>query len=296
MDSTTTTITENSNNIMNKPESFKKTGLGAHLKSAREAMRLTEKEAAARLHLNVSIITLIENENFADGPPATFMRGYLRSYARLLNLSENEITLTLKDLENFMPSSITATPAIQIKPPKDNERNLHWLTYVIVLVLLMLVSVWWSSHSRYVIADVPPTTQATVDAKPAAMPSNATPAEPNATTTTTAGLAQSATPQQKTTETQTPATAAAAATPVVPTTALTVAPDATSTAAILPGIPTTAAGSAAITTPATATPSETPAPTATAETKPSKKSTLSKLKMALPEPDVDYNQDENNNE
>ncbi len=296
MDSTTTIISENNNTIMNKPESFKKTGLGAHLKSAREAMRLTEKEAAARLHLNASVITLIENENFADGPPATFMRGYLRSYARLLNLSENEITLTLKDLESSMPSSITATPAIQIKPPKDNERYLHWLTYVIVLVLLILVSVWWSSHSRYVIADVPPTTQATtVDAKPATMPTDATPAAPNtsATATTTAGPAESTTPQQKTTEPQIPTAAAAVTTPVLPTT---VAPASTSTTAILPGISTTAAGTATMTTPATATPSETPAPIVSAAPKPSKKSALSKLKMALPEPDVDNNQDENNND
>ena len=46
-----------------------------------------------------------------------FIRGYLRSYARLLNLSENEITLTLKDLENAIPSS-SSIPVIPLKTQK----------------------------------------------------------------------------------------------------------------------------------------------------------------------------------
>ncbi len=291
MDSTTT-ISEHSNHIMNTPEPLKKTGLGAHLKFAREAMRLTEKEAAARLHLNVNIITLIENENFAGGPPATFMRGYLRSYARLLNLSENEITLTLKDLESSMPSSLTSAPVQQLKPAKDDERYFHWLTYVIVLVLLILVSVWWSSHSRYVIADVPPTTHETTDAKTATPTSMTSPAETNTSATatpTTAVLPSDTAPLQMT-------GAAASSTPGTPPTVLappTLAAPETSTAA------TPLEVSAPISNATVVTPSPIASeitPTVSEGKKPAKKSTLSKLKMALPEPDVDSNQDENNND
>ncbi len=189
MDSTVI-IAEDSNKIMNKPEPFKKTGLGERLKSAREAMQLTDKEAAARLHLNITIIALLENENFMDGPPTTFIRGYLRAYARLLNLSDNEITLTLKNLENSIPSSSsTPVPVVPMKTKTYNERYLHWLTYVIGLVLIVLVSVWWSSHSRYVIADVPPA-PAAINTK--TTPS-VTPAEPNSAST----IATTATPAQQ---------------------------------------------------------------------------------------------------
>jgi cytoskeleton protein RodZ len=153
MDSTIV-IAEDSNNIMNKPETLKKTGLGERLRTAREAMRLTPKEAAARLHLNVNIIALMENESFTDGPPAAFMRGYLRSYARSLNLSENEIQLTLKSLESSLPYQTTA-PIINLPRAHQGERYLRWLTYLIVLTLCALVSIWWSSHSRYATVDVP---------------------------------------------------------------------------------------------------------------------------------------------
>src|SRR5689334_12090930 len=107
---TTIVIANDTNSTMNNAEPAKKTGLGARLKAARETMQLTEKEAATRLHLNTNIISIIENENFANGPPATFIRGYLRSYARLLNISENEIKLTLQELESAMPSSSTIIP------------------------------------------------------------------------------------------------------------------------------------------------------------------------------------------
>jgi cytoskeleton protein RodZ len=153
---TTIVVADDINSIMNNPEPVRKTGLGARLKATREALQLTEKEAAARLHLNVNIISIIENENFADAPPATFIRGYLRSYARLLNISENEIKLTLKELESAIPSSCTITPALkQIQPVHYSEHHLRWLTSLIIVILVILVSLWWRSHSGYAITDLP---------------------------------------------------------------------------------------------------------------------------------------------
>ncbi len=267
MDSTIT-VSENNNSIMNKLEPFKKTGLGERLKSAREALQLTEKEVALRLHLNVTVVSLIESEDFAEGPPATFMRGYLRSYAKLLNLPESEIKSTLKELEAAMPSSTTPIPMAQVKPPKDNERYLHWLTYVIVVVLIVLVSVWWSSHSRYNIADVPTTPQPTAVATPAPAPAAApTPTVPNSTAAS-------------------PAPAAATVT--------TTAPPAKPEAAVQPTAPLQAAPGSITTPAAPATPTAVPIATTAPATPPpavpateTKKSTLSNLKMALPEPDVD---------
>lgn len=272
MDSTIVTSEENKT-IMNKPE-FKKTGLGQRLKSAREAMQLSEKEAAARLHLNVSMIALIENENFAEGPPATFMRGYLRSYARLLRLSENEIALTLKELENCIPSSsdISAVPVISTKPQQYNDRYLRWLTYVIILGLITLVSMWWKSHSRYVIATVAPVqtktdaapiaTTSSSETKPVSLPTAA------ATATTTSAV--------------TPPTATGAATAT--TTEATTTPEApitqTQSTTALPNASEPAA-SPAPTTPVT------PTPTVSAAAKATKPASLPHLKMVLPEPDTE---------
>src|SRR5579872_1499045 len=77
----------------------KTNGFGAYLKTARETMRLTVKEAAARLHLPPNTIEIMESENYLQGPPTIFLRGYLRSYARLLNISDSEVNKAIAQLE-----------------------------------------------------------------------------------------------------------------------------------------------------------------------------------------------------
>lgn len=156
MDNETAEIAiSNDVNMTNNPESVKITGIGERLKKAREAMHLTEKEAAARLYLNPKIILIIENETFADGPPITFMRGYLRSYARMLNLPENEIQAGLNGMESAFPQPKTTAPALHATPINYSDRYIRWITYLIVITLIALVCLWWNSHSKYVIADVP---------------------------------------------------------------------------------------------------------------------------------------------
>jgi cytoskeleton protein RodZ len=162
-------------------------GLGTRLKSAREAMSLTTKEAAAHLHLSVNIIDIIEKEQFADGPPPTFMRGYLRSYARLLNVPDHEISKTLKELEIAMPLKNAPLTVSNIRPIPQTDRYLHWITYLIIFTMVILVALWWHSHQRYIITDVPTKTTPAMapvvsDAPPAAA-EIVTPVEPATQTT-----------------------------------------------------------------------------------------------------------------
>jgi cytoskeleton protein RodZ len=122
-------------------------GIGMRLREARESMRLTEKDAAGRLHLNVKFILAMENEEFDNGFPPTFLRGYLRSYARLLCIPENEIESALKQLGMAAPTKM-GTPSLHIPISNQNEPYVRWLTYLVVIVLLILVGMWWTSHSH----------------------------------------------------------------------------------------------------------------------------------------------------
>jgi cytoskeleton protein RodZ len=125
------------------------TGFGARLKAAREALRLSEKDVAARLHLNIKIISIIENEQFENGPPMIFMRGYLRSYARVLNISDDEINVALSQLETTNPAVSVSTQR-GIKPPQPTSNKLvRGMTYLIILLLITLVAMWWrNTHTN----------------------------------------------------------------------------------------------------------------------------------------------------
>jgi len=59
---------------------------GAHLKWARERAGLTVNDVAARLRLHPAQVRAIEDENFKTLPEAAYVRGFVRSYARILDV------------------------------------------------------------------------------------------------------------------------------------------------------------------------------------------------------------------
>jgi cytoskeleton protein RodZ len=125
-------------------------GLGNRLRATRESLRISEKDAAARLRLNPRIIPLMENEDFDNDLPPTFMRGYLRSYMRMLNIPEEEINTTVSRIETTLPQDPTANspPILSTRPANQSYRYLRMMTYVVPVVLAALVCSWWVSHPK----------------------------------------------------------------------------------------------------------------------------------------------------
>ena len=64
---------------------------GVRLRQAREALGLTQQMVAERLCLKVSTIRDIEEDKAQANLASTFHRGYIRSYAKLVHLPEDEL-------------------------------------------------------------------------------------------------------------------------------------------------------------------------------------------------------------
>jgi cytoskeletal protein RodZ len=137
---------------MNQPKRL--TGFGQRLREAREKAKLTERDASARLHLKPHLIGIFEEEDFDNTLPKTFLRGHLRSYARLLNFNEDEIEDALTNcglsahVNNVLTSQKAKTTSYKL------DRYLHWSTYIVTAVLLVLVGMWWQSHTRFTATDM----------------------------------------------------------------------------------------------------------------------------------------------
>jgi cytoskeleton protein RodZ len=130
--------------------------IGERLRSARKSLRLSEKEAASRLNLTVKVIDIMETEDFHKGPPATFMRGYLRSYGRLLNFNENEINIAIQEFNLTLPPTVPSlSSTLQKKEEAPQlDRYLRWSSYFVISLLLGLVVIWWTSHPRFNEAEI----------------------------------------------------------------------------------------------------------------------------------------------
>lgn len=72
-------------------ENGKDTAIGARLRAARNQRGLQIETVAEQLHLDTAIIRAIESEDKTTLPAPIFVQGYVRSYARLVGLPEEEL-------------------------------------------------------------------------------------------------------------------------------------------------------------------------------------------------------------
>jgi cytoskeleton protein RodZ len=68
-------------------------GPGRYLLKARENKKLRIEDVAFELRLVPSQVVALEEDDYSSMPEVTYVRGYLRNYARLLGLSPDEILL-----------------------------------------------------------------------------------------------------------------------------------------------------------------------------------------------------------
>jgi cytoskeletal protein RodZ len=113
--------------------------IGARLAAARKACELDPRVVASELHLDLATIEAIENDDKAALPAAIFVKGYLRNYARLVGLPEEEIVRDYTE-QTGEPPPLTvvalkgSTPFFQL-PSARLLRN-------IILVLLAIILIW----------------------------------------------------------------------------------------------------------------------------------------------------------
>ncbi|KZX71623.1 hypothetical protein A3715_06225 [Oleiphilus sp. HI0009] len=69
---------------------------GPILRAARDELRLSIDEVASQLHLRPSVVAMIESENYHDFSSDVFLKGYFRSYCRLVGLHEERMVELLE--------------------------------------------------------------------------------------------------------------------------------------------------------------------------------------------------------
>ncbi len=115
--------------------------VGGILKSQRKTLNMTQREVASKLNLDVSYIAAIEEDDFSQITSMSYVNGYIRSYARLLKIPEQQILEMCQqksDKESLVPDYMD-----QRQPLSESSRqNLSWAMLFIVITGL-LVTGWW---------------------------------------------------------------------------------------------------------------------------------------------------------
>ena len=121
---------------------------GTRLRNAREQLGLSQQAVAERLCLKVSTVRDIEEDKAPADLAATFLRGYIRSYARLVHVPEDEL---LPMMAKQVPMKAARMQPVQnISLGKRRKKRDGWLMTFTWLVLFVVVGLtgawWWQNH------------------------------------------------------------------------------------------------------------------------------------------------------
>jgi cytoskeleton protein RodZ len=117
---------------------------GALLRAAREAAGLTQDSVAQQLKLAPRQVRAIEEDDYARLPGRTFVRGFVRNYARLLRVDADAVVAALPGQESGSPldrPTLTPTARPMAELRDESERRNTWSRWLIPLALLAIVAV-----------------------------------------------------------------------------------------------------------------------------------------------------------
>lgn len=121
---------------------------GAQLSAARQQKGFTQEYVAAKLHLRVRVIQLLEADEYNRLPEAVFIKGYLRAYAKLLLVDYVPLLEKFNSLYVQEPKAEKATLWQCKRESHNGERAVRWFTALFAIGVLAAVSIWWQQNKQ----------------------------------------------------------------------------------------------------------------------------------------------------
>ncbi|HBT6141181.1 TPA: cytoskeleton protein RodZ [Klebsiella pneumoniae] len=117
---------------------------GARLRHAREQLGLSQQAVAERLCLKMSTVRDIEDDKAPADLASTFLRGYIRSYARLVHIPEDELLPMMAKQAPIRAAKVAPMQSFSLgKRRKKRDGWLMSFTWLVLFVVIGLSGAWW---------------------------------------------------------------------------------------------------------------------------------------------------------
>lgn len=128
------------------PEESRRT-LGQTLAAERERQGLSRSDAAQRLHMSAYQIEALETADYSRLPKGTFLRGFVRNYAKVLGLPADTIMPMLAEdgPREGRPGIVVPTQNIRFDPIGDRLQNpyVKAAALAVVAVAIAFAAMYW---------------------------------------------------------------------------------------------------------------------------------------------------------
>jgi cytoskeleton protein RodZ len=141
-------------------------GPGERLQAARIQMGLSLADVAKRMHLSSSIVEAIEDNHFEEITAPIFVKGYLRAYARIVSLDEDDMIDQFIDFYSGEDPPISSTSNVASELSAADAR-VKWTTYIVVLIIGVSLGTWLWSREQNTEAPISLDTQSSSSEEPA---------------------------------------------------------------------------------------------------------------------------------
>lgn len=125
---------------------------GQILSQARQAKSWSQVDVAKKLHLKLAVIQNIEDNNFDYDaiPTYIYLRGYLRSYARLVGVPETEVLSAFDALNMHFETKkprVTSVPYFEVPifrqtHKKRKSSSKHWVSVWVFAAIVIAFFGW----------------------------------------------------------------------------------------------------------------------------------------------------------
>ncbi len=119
---------------------------GALLAAARETRGWTHSDISEQINLDEQIVINLENDNYDHLPPPAFVKGYIRSYSKLLEI-DSEPLIELYGRREYSDPEINKITSVQAEAI-SSDPLVRAITVVVVATVLSASLYWWHNNQQ----------------------------------------------------------------------------------------------------------------------------------------------------
>lgn len=119
--------------------------VGETLRQLRESRQLSEKEVADKLHITMHYVRAIEANKYEKLPGEIFAKGYIKSYALLLELDPGELLAQYDAYQSRRQDR--KEEAVRRVAQRQRNRNLPWVLASVFAAIACVLLAWWGITS-----------------------------------------------------------------------------------------------------------------------------------------------------
>ncbi len=123
-------------------------GVGALLKQAREAAKLSCEEVAARTRLELKVVEALEREDYTSLAAAAFVKGYIRSISKVLDIDPAPVVAQFEQQEKLDDPALADFSTRSPTQITSSSKPILIVSVALAVGVLIMVALWWQRNYR----------------------------------------------------------------------------------------------------------------------------------------------------